>query len=856
MKFRSRIAGALALAALACFAACDSKVLEECETLTQGETCNANENGEGGPDGDSEGEFAQTPPAGLELEELEALSSSRVFVDYDGKVPSHVEATFPAEAGDPEDPVSPALLYLERFRNLYRLEEPASQLVPRRVYSDETGDHVFFMQQHNGVVVHGAELAVHLREGMLTSTNGHWLTYVPDLPPPEIDGAMAGVIAQRDAGGYVAGSATLVYFNRSLLGIGDDVTLLAWQVQVTSSCETGACGGWRYFVDAHTGEVLLRLSLERECDKDFDINHANNTDSSTCWNLPWETADDEMYDEDGRWCGVFEGCATTTADGFAAYNFSHQVYDYFAGNYGRCGWDGDDAQLEVMVHVAFSDGPNAKYRSGCDMLAFSNGFVQLDIFAHEYTHAVTRWTANFNNMPQPGALDEHYSDVFASMLDLNWLIGESVAGGFFRDMANPANGPRRDPDHMLPAQCTAGEGFNASADVHDNAGIPNRAAFLMTDGGTHAGVTVRGIGRAKVAKLFYYVLTGRLSPTSNFMDARNATVTLAREWAGRGEHGFTKADVCSVINAYAAVGLGALDIDCDGFDDVEDGDDDGDWVNDGVDNCSRVKNPYQEDNDGDGQGDACDGDDDNDGVPDNIDGCPFTANPTQSDRDEDGVQDACDNCPDYVRFIPGPDFTLVRWADPDQTDTDRDGQGNLCDTDDDNDGVLDADDNCPTVKNPTQWDRDEDGVGFACDDDEQAPFKLKLIPSEWYLLQTDDCPQCGDFFSPKMKQFINVVLPYGATARVVDDRGNVVAKPRDAVQIGNNLEYSFDLRPGASAFYRFPERATKFLQGVEKVGGRHVMQTSSFYVQTMAESDIFESSPPLEVNTGFYGAEQ
>jgi len=49
---------------------------------------------------------------------------------------------------------------------------------------------------------------------------------------------------------------------------------------------------------------------------------------------------------------------------------------------------------------------------------------------------------------------------------------------------------------------------------------------------------------------------------------------------------------------------------------------------------------------------------------------------TPPDDDNDGIPDTTDNCP------------LV--ANPNQTDTDSDGEGNACDTDDDNDGMPDA----------------------------------------------------------------------------------------------------------------------------------------------------------------------
>jgi hypothetical protein len=52
-----------------------------------------------------------------------------------------------------------------------------------------------------------------------------------------------------------------------------------------------------------------------------------------------------------------------------------------------------------------------------------------------------------------------------------------------------------------------------------------------------------------------------------------------------------------------------------------DGDHDG--VRSGLDNCLKIANPGQENNDGDALGDPCDPDDDNDGIPDDLDRCPL-----------------------------------------------------------------------------------------------------------------------------------------------------------------------------------------------------------------------------------------
>ena len=110
------------------------------------------------------------------------------------------------------------------------------------------------------------------------------------------------------------------------------------------------------------------------------------------------------------------------------------------------------------------------------------------------------------------------------------------------------------------------------------------------------------------------------------------------------------------------------------------------------------------------------GDLDHDGVDDKTDNCLVVKNPDQRDSDGDGQGDACD----LLNDGDGDGVTDERdncpnVKNPDQRDSDGDGQGDACDADRDGDGVADENDNCLTVGNPDQSDSDGDGYGDACD---------------------------------------------------------------------------------------------------------------------------------------------
>jgi len=156
-------------------------------------------------------------------------------------------------------------------------------------------------------------------------------------------------------------------------------------------------------------------------------------------------------------------------------------------------------------------------------------------------------------------------------------------------------------------------------------------------------------------------------------------------------------------------------------------DEDGDGVDDAVDNCPFVANSAQFNYDGDAQGDLCDADDDNDTILDIDDDC------------------ALGN---------------LSWVSLPATDHDGDGCADLTeDTDDDNDGVEDAFDYCAlgdlAWTSSSSSDYDLDGcrdAGEDYDDDNDRICDAALSEGAWSCslsnAEVDLCPMSrSSFFS-------------------------------------------------------------------------------------------------------------
>ena len=247
------------------------------------------------------------------------------------------------------------------------------------------------------------------------------------------------------------------------------------------------------------------------------------------------------------------------------YDYSGKVREYFKNILNRDSIDNASMDLHLNVHYgenymnATWDGDEMTFGDG-DGKIFTDFSRSLDVVAHELGHGVTQWEANLEYIGQSGALNEHFSDVFGSVITqhvenqaadtADWLIGDEIMGPTLKGEAlrsmsdpgtafdNPLMGRDQQPAHM--DQLYTGTDDNGG--VHINSGIPNRAFYLAA----------KDLGTEKAVIIWYRALQNLWS-TALFNDAVKEIVRSAGILVDSGE--VPKGSTQVVRAAFKAVGL-------------------------------------------------------------------------------------------------------------------------------------------------------------------------------------------------------------------------------------------------------------------------------------------------------------
>lgn len=227
-----------------------------------------------------------------------------------------------------------------------------------------------------------------------------------------------------------------------------------------------------------------------------------------------------------------------------------QVYEYYKG-IGRNSIDGNGGTINSIAGVtAYGDDyPNA-FWNGSYMVYGNGGYgykpfsAALDVVGHEMTHGVVENSSNLMYVGQPGAINEAAADYMGNTIQnkveqispsspLDGLLGEQLC-----KKGKPADCADRDMDTL--------------ATTDDFVGTPE------DNGGVHLNSTIvsgswwqirHALGAEMTDALVYKTITQYLTPLSQFIDARNATVQAAED------SGFTSPQVEAVRQAFTDHGI-------------------------------------------------------------------------------------------------------------------------------------------------------------------------------------------------------------------------------------------------------------------------------------------------------------
>jgi bacillolysin len=210
--------------------------------------------------------------------------------------------------------------------------------------------------------------------------------------------------------------------------------------------------------------------------------------------------------------------------------------------------------------------PNA-YWDGVQMF-YGSGFAAADdVVGHEMTHGVVDQYSKLFYWGQSGAINESLADTIGEIVDhrtstpgdspTNWDLGEDLAGGPLRNMADPTT--YSDPDKMTSAFYDSDVDYSDGGGVHTNSGVGNKTAYLISQGGTFNGQTITGIDAGdpnltKTGKLYVDVIES-LASGADYAALAHVLDQSCADLLTAGAAGFTAANCTAVHQAGVATEL-------------------------------------------------------------------------------------------------------------------------------------------------------------------------------------------------------------------------------------------------------------------------------------------------------------
>ncbi len=472
-------------------------------------------------------------------------------------------------------PEQAARAFLSEYGVLFGLEDQARDLRVLRLQDADRGrSFVRFQQLKSGIPVLGGELIVQVdAERNVVSVSGEVLpdaaldfeALVSRQTAQETAMALVAKVYGVSLEGLTVDEPVLWIYSPSLLGSpGLPINALVWRTEVRSDANLSLRE--LVLVDARLGGVTLHFNKVKTARNRRIYDNQNDPNAGLPGTGPVRT---EGQGPSGN------------AEVDDAYEFTGDTYDFYVAYHGRDSLDGRGLTLISTVRWCAP----AEYQWQCpldnafwngEQMVFGQGYASADdVVGHELTHGVTDYESSLFYYMQSGAINESFSDIWGEFIDLTngagndspsvrWLMGEDLPGGAGRNMANPPalGHPDRMNSPYYYYSTVANEEDNGG--VHENSGVGNKAAYLLTDGGTFNGRTVQGLGMQQVAAIYYEVNTHLLTSAGDYADLYDALVQACTDLIGT--HGITAEDVEQVRNAAEATEMNQTPSKCPAVD--------------------------------------------------------------------------------------------------------------------------------------------------------------------------------------------------------------------------------------------------------------------------------------------------
>ncbi|MBN0045058.1 M4 family metallopeptidase [Streptomyces actuosus] len=466
------------------------------------------------------------------------------------------------------------------------------KLVVRDVVKDADGTvHTRYERTYAGLPVLGGDLVTHTKGGALKSTSKATTVRI-SVPSTNaaipVTAAKSGALKAAAAEHGSAAEATASSARKVVWAAGAK-PVLAYETVVKGFQHDGTPSEVHVVTDATSGKELYSYEAVetgigtsefsgtvtlgttasasggydlvdggRGGHKTYDLNGGTNGTGTL-----FHDADDDWGD------GTVSNRQTAAVD--AAYG-AQVTWDFYKNAFNRTGIRGDGKAAYSRVHYGNAY-VNAFWSDSCFCMTYGDGanntqpLTSLDVAGHEMSHGLTAATAGLNYRRESGGLNEATSDILGTSVEFyannssdvgDYLIGEKIDINGDGTPLRYMDKPSKDGGSADYWSRSVGR-----LDVHYSSGVANHFFYLLSEGSgaktvngvgynspTYDGSTVTGIGRDKAVQIWYRALTTYFTSTTDYADARVATLQAAADLYGSGG-----AEYAAVAAAWKAVNV-------------------------------------------------------------------------------------------------------------------------------------------------------------------------------------------------------------------------------------------------------------------------------------------------------------